>query len=1277
MPPHLELRSVTRRLQLVLLLSALAAGLTAPAQAAPRTLLSGKLTAAAGTFTRECHTAIRPGRKGIATRVVRAPVPGTLKVALNGRYGDWDVAVFDATGRLVAADASPDAQESATGFVIRAGALRVQACRRSGSAASVPARLTLKRFRAGAARAARANPPQLVSVITDGQAEERRLLALGMDMTEHGGRGTTGVVLHGAEDAATLRRAGFRWRVLVPDLVKQSIRDRAADARYAATASASSIPSGRTTYRTLADYNAELKALATDNPGLVKLITLPERTYGGKDILGVEIASNVDAADGRPAFLNMGVHHAREWPAGELTMEWAHELVDGYKRGDARATNIVRNSRNIVVPIVNPDGFERSRNAGALADGRNESTPDSTYMITSYSTGEWRRKNCRLPDDSAAGNCAATGAPVLSENGVDLNRNYGTLWGGPGAEGSNVFSDIYRGPGPFSEPETRDIKALISENQVTTLVTNHTTAGLVLREPGLQSLGDSFDENKGYKALGDAMAKENGYFSQKTYELYDTTGTTEDWSYNATGGFGFTFEMYCGAPNYSTGDCDDPAFHPRYQRVVEEWDGTSPMADHTNDPGPNHGYDGKGNREAFYLAAESTLNEQRHSVLEGTAAPGTRLRLTKQFTSETYPQTQKDGIQRPTPFADRLESVYDVGSSGQVRWHVNPSTRPIVAQPSGVQNPGAPSPAPADRQGATTGTGEAGDDGKATPSTDPQSTDATRFNDHAIVVPSTGDNGSMRVRIEWATSGSDWDARLFEDPNGNGKADTGERLVSASQTDATSGTGVSEEVLATGRPRLTPGAKYVLRVNNVSATEPYKLKVSYAAPPAYKPGEIESYTLTCEQGGRTLATQQVVIARGERKTLDLRACAAPSGYSTISGSGQSAGAPRLAVAANGAAESAWEAGGSAIKLRYRSPEGAWDAVQTLTASGGARDPQLAMSSDGGSIVTWLADTSTGPAVYGRTRAADGTLGAVQRLSDGTLSAVGGDPWHGVGMADDGTAIVAFAVGGSSDADIRWRRRAPGGSLSSAATVVSQPQSSPRLVTGANGAALLTYIEHPAGANPALYVRRLPPDGATWLTRAKLSTDSAAVVASHEEALDTGGGAMFAWRETKGGASLLRTAVQSASGTIGARNTLATTGVVGVPQVAVAADGSGLVAWRVLQGADERLRSRPLSTAGALGALQTLTPAGYDVEDLDVAADATGDAVLVWQRTVGVRRIYTRRESAGGSLTAVTLLSPSGTPSELPLVGAAAGGAAVAVWLGTDGTDDRVQAAPVP
>ena len=92
---------------------------------------------------------------------------------------------------------------------------------------------------------------------------------------------------------------------------------------------------------------------------------------------------------------------------------------------------------------------------------------------------------------------------------------------------------------------------------MTTLITNHTFSNLVLRPPGIQAQGLTPDEPI-YKALGDAMAAENGYASQLSYQLYDTTGTTEDWSYYATGGLGFTFEI---GPEH---------FHPPFEETVAE-----------------------------------------------------------------------------------------------------------------------------------------------------------------------------------------------------------------------------------------------------------------------------------------------------------------------------------------------------------------------------------------------------------------------------------------------------------------------------------------------------------------------------------------------------------------------------------------------------------------------------------------------------------------------------------------------------------------------------------
>ena len=80
--------------------------------------------------------------------------------------------------------------------------------------------------------------------------------------------------------------------------------------------------------------------------------------------------------------------------------------------------------------------------------------------------------------------------------------------------------------------------------------------------------------------------------------------------------------------------------------------------------------------------------------------------------------------------------------------------------------------------------------------------------------------------------------------------------------------------MSASRPGLAAGKKYVLRVNNFAAVEPYEVRITYEGPQPLKPAQVESYTLTCERGGRVFDTQQVVIDRGQVKRLDLKACAA-------------------------------------------------------------------------------------------------------------------------------------------------------------------------------------------------------------------------------------------------------------------------------------------------------------------------------------------------------------------------------------------------------------------
>jgi hypothetical protein len=488
-------------------------------------------------------------------------------------------------------------------------------------------------------------PVQLVRVNIATQADRDRLTNLGLDLTEHAGPTYVEAVLHTSEETNRLAAAGFTWTVRIPDLGLREKEVNELNAAYAEATSVSPLPSGRDTYRTLAEYETDLRALAADNPGLVRLFALSRRSLEGREIVGVEISDNVSSTtDGKPTFLMMGLHHAREWPAGEHSLEFAVDLVNGHRSGDARITDLLKRTRVLVAPVVNPDGFEQSRKWGDLVDIR-EIDDGGTVTILGNPGNAYKRKNCRVVDGQSTppGACEIS-SPGGYGAGVDLNRNYGGLWGGPGA--SELSPDpTYRGGGPFSEPETQAVRELISQRHVTTLITNHTFSNLVLRPPGIMEAGETVDE-AAMKELGARMAAQNGYRNIHGWELYDTTGTTEDWSYNATGGFGYTFEI---GPD---------EFHPPFSEVVNEYVGAGVFA-------------GKGNREAFLIALENAADTRRHSVINGKAPAGAVLRLTKSFQTKTSTGPAID---------DRLESTLVVPSGDKFTWHVNPSTRPEVME---------------------------------------------------------------------------------------------------------------------------------------------------------------------------------------------------------------------------------------------------------------------------------------------------------------------------------------------------------------------------------------------------------------------------------------------------------------------------------------------------------------------------------------------------------------------------------------------------------------------
>jgi hypothetical protein len=268
--------------------------------------------------------------------------------------------------------------------------------------------------------------------------------------------------------------------------------------------------------------------------------------------------------------------------------------------------------------------------------------------------------------------------------------------------------------------------------------------------------------------------------------------------------------------------------------VVAEYLGLPPAA------GAGNG----GNREAYYEMLESTANVRDHSLITGRAPKNWTLRLHKSFMSSTSPVWQNDfgtEIGDPLLFPDTLNTTYR-SRGGRFAWHMNPSTRPVVAGRHGRDPTGPP-------QGSI-----------ALPNPDGIPAENTTYPDEpfeaipfTVQGPPAVDNGKMTVHIEWSNPETDWDLFVV---NSEGEVVT----QSASFGDTT------EDATLFDPP---PGDYVAHVVNFDQVQEPpddwTAGEVTFESPKPTVIGEKEAWTLTCEdRRGRVVATRNVVIDRGDR-----------------------------------------------------------------------------------------------------------------------------------------------------------------------------------------------------------------------------------------------------------------------------------------------------------------------------------------------------------------------------------------------------------------------------
>ncbi|XP_074657393.1 carboxypeptidase B-like [Tubulanus polymorphus] len=232
------------------------------------------------------------------------------------------------------------------------------------------------------------------------------------------------------------------------------------------------------------------------------------KTVEGRDIFGIKIGMDNAA---KAIWIDGGIH-AREWISPATMVYTIDKIISLFSNRDPLITAMIFNTQIIIVPVLNPDGYEYTW---------------STYRL-------WR-KNRRVG---------------RSCDGVDLNRNWGYHWMEQGASSSEC-SQIYAGPSAMSEPETKAVAKFIlsRKNQIKMYLSFHAYGQYFLTPWGYGRVypDDFSDLRRVAQNAVNAIRDANGpVYSMGTSAilLYPAAGGSDDWAKGVAGiKYSYTIEL--------------------------------------------------------------------------------------------------------------------------------------------------------------------------------------------------------------------------------------------------------------------------------------------------------------------------------------------------------------------------------------------------------------------------------------------------------------------------------------------------------------------------------------------------------------------------------------------------------------------------------------------------------------------------------------------------------------------------------------------------------------
>lgn len=311
------------------------------------------------------------------------------------------------------------------------------------------------------------------------------------------------------EFSSLFEHFGYSASSLSPSVIVENVQS-IIDQEQVETKTASFVSSPVGRYARLHDIHTWLDQMTEKFSGLAETFIVG-KSYEGRSIKGIKIGETEDKS--KPVIWIQAGIHAREWIAPASCIYIINHLLTNYATNDSIKA-LVDGVAWYLIPSANPDGYEYS------------------HLVERM----WRKT--RTPN------------PGYSCKGKDPNRNWDDHFGLVGSS-SDPCNELYRGPHPFSEPNTKALSTYIFQmrKRIKVFFSLHSFSQLWLTPWGWTGNivpPDHEEIERVAKGGTEALNSRHGknYICQTSGKWYQAAGAEDDWAKAKAGiKYSYTIEL--------------------------------------------------------------------------------------------------------------------------------------------------------------------------------------------------------------------------------------------------------------------------------------------------------------------------------------------------------------------------------------------------------------------------------------------------------------------------------------------------------------------------------------------------------------------------------------------------------------------------------------------------------------------------------------------------------------------------------------------------------------